>query len=310
MTMSKSARDSGLARRHATLPIAQRRHFGRWVMAVLTLALVGWFVVRLAVNPVLQWPVVGKYLFSPQILTGVRNTIVITVLAEVIGIVGGLVLAISRLSLNPVIKTVSWFYIWFFRGIPVLVQLIFWFNLGLVFRTISLSIPFTHVILVSADTNQLITPFVAVLLGLGLNEAAYDAEIIRGGILSVSRGQAEAAASLGMSSIKTMRFVVLPQALRVIIPPISNQLIIMLKISSLASVVTYRELTTTAQNIYSVNLRTIELLLVASIWYIALTTVCTLGQDLLERRLGRSLATPPKPRFSGTFIARRIARRV
>jgi polar amino acid transport system permease protein len=157
--------------------------------------------------------------------------------------------------------------------------------------------------------DQLITPFIAVLLGLGLNEAAYDAEIIRGGILSVPRGQKEASASLGMSSTKTMRFVVLPQALRVIIPPISNQLIIMLKISSLASVVTYRELTTTVQNIYSVNLRTIELLLVASIWYIALTTVCTVGQDLLERRLGRSLATPPKSRFSGTFIGRRNAKR-
>jgi polar amino acid transport system permease protein len=226
-------------------------------MAVLTLALISWFVMRLAVNPVLDWAVVGEYLFSPQILSGVRNTIVVTLLAEVIGIVAGLFLAIARISPNPVIQTLSWFYIWFFRGIPVLVQLIFWFNLGLVFQTLSLSIPFTDVVLLSADTNQLITPFIAVLLGLGLNEAAYDAEIIRGGILSVSRGQTEAAASLGLSSTKTMRFVILPQALRVIIPPISNQLIIMLKISSLASVVTYRELTTTAQNIYSVNLRSI-----------------------------------------------------
>ena len=308
--MSNGARDSGLARRHAALPIAKHRYIGRWTMAVLTLALISWFVMRLAVNPVLDWAVVGEYLFSPQILSGVRNTIVVTLLAEIIGIVAGLFLAIARISPNPVIQTLSWFYIWFFRGIPVLVQLIFWFNLGLVFQTLSLSIPFTDVVLLSADTNQLITPFIAVLLGLGLNEAAYDAEIIRGGILSVSRGQTEAAASLGMSSTKTMRFVILPQALRVIIPPISNQLIIMLKISSLASVVTYRELTTTAQNIYSVNLRTIELLLVASIWYIALTTVCTLGQDLLERRLGRSLATPPKSRLSGTFIGRRKAGRI
>jgi len=308
--MSNDARGSGLARRHAALPIAKRRHYGRWVMAVLTLALVGRSVERLADSPVLDWAVVSEYLFSPEILIGVRNTIVVTLLAELIGIVGGFFLAISRISPNPVIKTLSWLYIWFFRGVPVLVQLIFWFNLGLVFQTLSLSIPFTDVVLLSADTNEVITPFIAVLLGLGLNEAAYDAEIIRGGILSVPRGQKEASASLGMSSTTTMRFVTLPQALRVIIPPISNQLIIMLKISSLASVVTYRELTTTVQNIYSVNLRTIELLLVASIWYITITTVFTLGQDLLERRLGRSLATPPKPRFSRAFIGRRNARRI
>lgn len=302
MTVPTSARASGLADRQASLPIARRLNTGQWASAVVTLAIVGWFGWRLATNPVLDWGVVGKYMFRSEILTGVRNTIIITVLAEATGIVGGLILAVGRLSANPVIKVVSGCYIWFFRGVPVLVQLIFWYNLGLVFKTISISIPFTHVVLASAATNQLITPLAAVLLGLGLNEMAYDAEIIRGGIMSVSKGQTEAAASVGMSSTQTLRFVVLPQALRVIIPPISNQLIIMLKISALASIVTYRELTTTVENIYAVNLRTIELLLVASIWYIALTTVCTFGQSRLERRLGRSLVTQPTARQSAGML--------
>ncbi|ORB27926.1 amino acid ABC transporter permease [Mycolicibacterium parafortuitum] len=275
----------------AKLPQARTYHLGRWAVSAVVVLLSVLFVRVLATNPNLDWGVVGEYLFNPTILTGVKNTIVITVLAQAIGIFGGLLLALARLSANPVLRTGAMLYIWLFRGVPVLVQLIFWFNLGLVFPTLTVQVPWTSITLFSASTNSMITPFVAVLLGLGLNEMAYMAEVIRGGLLGVPPGQREAAASLGMTPLQTLRKVVLPQAARQIIPPTSNQLIIMLKISALASVVTYQDLLTSAQLIYSVNLRTLELLVVASIWYVVLTTVCTLGQSALERRMGRSTST-------------------
>jgi polar amino acid transport system permease protein len=276
--------------RVAGLPEARRYHLGRWAISIVVLVLIASFIRVLATNPNLDWGVVGEYLFNPTVLDGVKNTIVITVLAQLIGIVGGLLLALARLSANPVLRVGASGYIRLFRGIPVLVQLIFWFNLGLVFPSLTLGIPGTGITLVDIPTNSAITPFVAVLLGLGLNEMAYMAEIIRGGLLGVPPGQREAAASLGMTPLQTLRKVTLPQATKLIVPPTSNQLIIMLKISALASVVTYQDLLTSVQLIYSVNLRTLELLTVASIWYVALTTLCTIGQSALERRLGKSSA--------------------
>ncbi|MDN4517739.1 amino acid ABC transporter permease [Mycolicibacterium austroafricanum] len=278
----------------AKLPQARTYHLGRWTVSVIVVLLAALFIRVLATNPNLDWGVVGEYLFNPTILAGVKNTIVITVLAQAIGIVGGLLLALARLSANPVLRGGAGLYIWLFRGVPVLVQLIFWFNLGLVFPTLTVQVPWTSITVFSVPTNSMITPFVAVLLGLGLNEMAYMAEVIRGGLLGVPPGQREAAASLGMTPLQTLRKVTLPQAARQIIPPTSNQLIIMLKISALASVVTYQDLLTSAQLIYSVNLRTLELLVVASIWYVALTTVCTLGQSALERRMGRSTMISPR----------------
>ena len=278
------------ADRVAALPEARTYHLGRWAVSIIVVLLAALFVRVLAINPNLDWGVVAEYLFNPTVMDGVKNTIVITVLAQLVGITGGLLLALGRLSANPVLRVGASAYIWLFRGVPVLVQLIFWFNLGLVFPSLNVGIPWTSITLISIPTNSAITPFVAVLLGLGLNEMAYMAEIIRGGLLGVPPGQREAAASLGMTPSQTLRKVVLPQAGRLIIPPTSNQLIIMLKISALASVVTYQDLLTSVQLIYSVNLRTLELLTVASIWYVALTTVCTLGQSTLERRMGRSSA--------------------
>ena len=201
--------------------------------------------------------------------------------AQALGIALGLVFAVMRLSKNPVLSAVSWFYIWFFRGTPVLVQLVIWFNLALVFQTFT--IPGVY----SKDMNDLMTPFVAALLGLGLNEGAYMAEIVRAGILSVDEGQTEAAQSLGMSSSQTTRRVVLPQAMRVIIPPTGNEFINMLKTSSLASVVLFNELFRSAQNIFSSTLQTIELLFVISVWYLVLTSVFSAGQYYVERRFSR-----------------------
>jgi polar amino acid transport system permease protein len=305
----RGARASGKSAHDAALPQARPLHLWRWAISLILLVLLGLFVRAVASNPSLDWDVVADYLFDPTVLNGVKNTIIITVLSQAIGVGGGLILALARLSANPVLRVGAGGYIWFFRGVPVLVQLIFWFNLGLVFPTLTLGIPFTSIQLFSAPANALITPFVAVLLGLGLNEMAYMAEIIRGGLLGVPTGQREAAASLGMTPLQTLRKVVLPQAVRMIIPPTSNQLIIMLKISALASVITYQDLLTSVQLIYSVNLRTLELLIVASIWYVALTTLCTFGQSALERRMGRSLVTiTPARRNVTTRLLRMGAR--
>jgi len=208
-----------------------------------------------------------------------------------VGITLGVTFSVMRLSKNPVLSVTSWLYIWFFRGTPVLVQLLFWFNaVPAVFKTFAVSVPFTHIVLYQKPMVQFMTPFMAALLGLGLNEGAYMAEIVRAAIISVDEGQTEAAQALGMHSGLIMRRVVLPQAMRVIIPPTGNEFISMLKTSSLASVVLYGELLRRANDIYSTNLRVVELLLDASVWYLVLTSVATVGQYYLERRFARGAA--------------------
>jgi polar amino acid transport system permease protein len=264
------------------------RHPGRWAaVAVLTL-LAAMFVHSLFANPRFGWPVVGQYLFSPVILRGLQNTLILTALAMVIGTLGGLGLAVMRLSPNPVLGGVSSAYIWFFRGTPVITQLIFWNFLAVLFPRLGLGVPFGPEF-VSADTNQLINQFTACLLGLGLNEAAYMAEIVRGGIGSVEHGQTEAAAALGMTRTQTLRRIVLPQAMRVIIPPTGNETISMLKTTSLVVVIGYFELQTAAQSIYSRTFQTIPLLIVAATWYLVLTSVLSVGQGYLERYFGRGV---------------------
>ncbi|MEA2200953.1 MAG: polar amino acid transport system permease protein [Solirubrobacteraceae bacterium] len=262
------------------------RHPGRWIAAALVLLLAVALVRSVASNPRFEWSVVGHYLFDQRILHGVLVTIELTAIAMAIGIVLGVVLAVMRLSPNPLVSGGSWFYIWFFRGTPVLVQLLFWYNIAALYPKIGLGIPFGPSF-VHADANKLITPFTAAILGLGLNEGAYMAEIVRAGIISVPEGQADAAQSLGMTRLQTMRRIVLPQAMRVIIPPTGNETISMLKSSSLASVIVVTELLYAAQLIYSVNFKTIQLLIVASIWYIVCTSVLYVGQFYLERYYGR-----------------------
>jgi polar amino acid transport system permease protein len=262
------------------------RHPGRWIAAALVLLLAVALVRSVASNPRFEWSVVGHFLFDQRILHGVLVTIELTAIAMAIGIVLGVVLAVMRLSPNPLVSGGSWFYIWFFRGTPVLVQLLFWYNIAALYPKIGLGIPFGPSF-VHADANKLITPFTAAILGLGLNEGAYMAEIVRAGIISVPDGQADAAQSLGMTRLQTMRRIVLPQAMRVIIPPTGNETISMLKSSSLASVIVVTELLYAAQLIYSVNFKTIQLLIVASIWYIVCTSVLYVGQFYLERYYGR-----------------------
>ncbi len=286
-------------------PVPLRRP-GRWVAFALVLFLAAWFGHLLVTNPNFQWPVVGKYLFDRNILRGVLLTIELTVSAMCIGIALGIAFALMRLSDNPLLSLFAQTYIVCFRGTPALVQLIFWFNLAALFPVITLGIPFFGPDFMTVNANALITPFVAANLGLGLCEGAYMAEIVRSGILSVDPGQREAAAAVGMTRAQTMRKVVLPQALRVIVPPTGNQVIGMLKYTSLASVISVTELLASAELVYTRTFETIPLLIVVSLWYLALTTLLTAGQRLIEQHVGRSHSdTGPKPRREFAAAVRR-----
>ena len=266
------------------------RHPGRWLAAAVILVLAAMLAHTLVTNENFHWDVVGRYLTTDSILNGLKNTLILTALSMAIGIVGGIGLAVMRLSANPLMSWTAAGYIWLFRGTPVITQLLFWFYLGALFPRLGLGIPFGPTF-VSVDTNSLIAPFTAALLGLGLNEAAYMAEIVRGGILSVEHGQTEAAEALGMTRARILRRIVLPQAMRVIIPPTGNETISMLKTTSLVVVIAYFELMTAVQQIYSRNFQTIPLLIVAAIWYLLLTSVLTLIQGRIEKRFARGTVT-------------------
>jgi polar amino acid transport system permease protein len=263
------------------------RHPGRWVAAAIVLYLLIAVANSMAENPRFEWGIVRQYFTSSRILNGLVVTLELTVVSMAIGILLGAVLAVMRLSPNPLVSSASWFYIWIFRGTPVLVQIFFWFNIASVYPLIAIGLPFGGPQIAHINATTAITPFVAGVLALGLNEAAYYAEIVRAGIISVEEGQTEAAQSLGMTRLLTMRRIVLPQAMRVIIPPTGNETISMLKTSSLVSAIAVTDLLYAAQQIYAVNYRTIQLLIVASLWYLIVTTILSIGQFYLERHFGR-----------------------
>lgn len=269
----------------------------RWISAIIVLALVVGFVLVIMTNPNLDFDAVGEFLFDARILDGVWLTIVITLISMAVSTVLSVVIAAMRLSSNPVLTSVAWFYVWAFRGTPVLVQIVLWGYLGLLFDRVTLGIPMTDMVFWSVDTNTLVTPFVAGLLALTLNQAAYSSEIVRAGMVSVDEGQREAAYSLGMSPLYTFRRVLLPQAMKVIIPPMGNELISMLKNTSLLSVIAVMELYTQASVISASNLKQVELLIVVSLWYLFMTSVLSVPQYYLERRFGRGSTRnlPPTP---------------
>ncbi len=244
----------------------------------------------LVTNPKWRWDLVWHYVFTAQVLKGLWLTIWLTVVSMIIGVVLGIVLAVMRLSPNPVLKSVAWGYIWLFRGTPVLVQIVFWTFLAQLYRTISLGIPFGKEFLFW-DTNTLISITTGCILGLGLNEGAYMAEIVRAGIMSVDRGQTEAAEALGMNRVTLMRRIVLPQAMRIIVPPTGNETISMLKTTSLVALVGVYDLFGTVQLIYGSNFQQVPLLVVASIWYLVVTSIMSVGQYFLEKRFGRGATT-------------------
>ncbi|WP_406863078.1 amino acid ABC transporter permease [Streptomyces sp. HUAS MG47] len=265
------------------------RHYGRWVAGVVVVAVLGLLVYAFSQGNV-RWATVPEKLFDPSILTGLWHTILISVLSMALGLVLGVLFAVMRLSKNPVTSTVAWLYIWIFRGTPVYVQLLIWFNLALIF-------PIFNIGFYKDEMTDVMTPFLAALLGLGLNEGAYMAEIVRAGIQSVDEGQTEASHALGMTQSQTMRRVVLPQSMRVIIPPTGNEFINMLKTSSLVVAVQYQDLLRSAQDIASTSFAVMEMFFVASIWYLALTSVFSVGQYYLERRYARGSlrSLPPTP---------------
>lgn len=255
-----------------------------WAAAI---AVVAGLVYTTVTNENYQWPVVFSYFTTRSILDGLLLTLVLTVVSMGLGTLLGLLLAIMRMSHQPPISGLAGLYITFFRGTPVLVQLIFWFNIAALYPNVSLGIPFTD-ISTPVDVNALMTPLTAAIVGLTLNEAAYMAEIIRGGFASVSRGQYEAADSLGMSGFTRLRHVIIPQTMPAIIPATGNQVIGMLKGTSLVSVLGVAELLNSAQSIYARTYQTIPLLIVASLWYLIMTLALSVPQSMIERRFSRS----------------------
>ncbi len=222
------------------------RHPWTWAASTASVLVAGGVLYSVATNPAFQWPVVAQYMFDPQILAGLSRTLELTTVAMLIGLALGTMLAVMRLSANLLLSTLSWLYIWFFRSVPVLVQLIFWYNFGALYPKIVLAVPFGPE-LYSAGTNDVITPLTAALAGLGLAQAAYTAEVIRAGIESVPRGQTRAAKALGMTPATVFVRIVFPQAMRVIIPPVGNEVISMVKGTSLVSVIAMADLLYTAQ---------------------------------------------------------------
>ncbi|WP_454658592.1 amino acid ABC transporter permease [Bosea beijingensis] len=269
------------------LIIVPRRHFGRIIGAAIVCIALAAIVRAFAVGQI-EWDYVAEFLTVPAILTGLVNTIVMAILAMVLGITLGVVFAVMRLSANPVLSNTAIGYIWFFRAVPALLQLLLWFNLALVFPT--LGIPG----LFSFKTVEVMTPFVAALLGLGIQQGAFTAEVVRAGLLSVDNGQYEAAQTLGMTRLQLLRRIIMPQAMRVIVPPIGNEFIGMVKLTSLASVIQFAEILHSAQNIYYANSRVIELLIVAAIWYLVVVTVLSLIQGRIEAYYARGVAAPAK----------------
>ncbi|MFJ6538423.1 amino acid ABC transporter permease [Paenarthrobacter sp. NPDC091711] len=272
------------------LRIIRKKKTGQVILAVAMTVLVAALVLNLAGNPNMQWSTMWEHVWDPQVLKGLWTTVVLTVICMITGTLLGVLLATMALSNNKVLRVISVGYVWIFRGTPLLVQLIIWYNLAAIFPTLGIGIPFTS-LGISIDTNTAITGFVAALLGFTLNEAAYMSEIVRASIGAVDTGQAEAAKSIGMGSGMTMRRIVLPQAMRVLVPPTANQAISMLKATSLVAFIAGGDLLTAVQDIYSVNFAVIPLLLTACFWYLVVVSIASIGQHFLERKVGKGFTT-------------------
>ena len=267
---------------------------GPIVAAVIVVLLAAMLIQGLITNPRLDWPTVWKYLFNENVLEGIRYTLELTVISMVVAIILSVILAIMRKSINPVLRGVSWFFIWFFRGTPVYTQLIFWGLFAVLIPKISLGIPFTSVEFWSIDSNVVVTAFNAAWIGLALNEAAYLSEIVRAGLEAVDPGQTEAAKALGMNRTLIMRRIVLPQAMRIIIPPTGNETIGVLKTTSLVTAVPFTlELQFATNAIANRIYKPIPLLLVACFWYLLITSILMVVQSRLEAHFGKGFNARP-----------------
>lgn len=274
MTTSPLAPGGVSTARPRVVPV---RHYGQWLAVAIVVVIAIALISDIAQNSVIRWPIIGARLFAEPILQGVLITVILTVVSMILGVVGGVIVAIMRLSTNPVLRYTSGLYVWIFRGTPILVQILVWFNLALF-------VPEIGLFGLSVETNSLISPLFAAILGLTLNECAYVSEIVRGGIQSVDQGQREAAQALGMKRGHIMRRIILPQAMRAILPPLGNETVTLLKETSLVAVIGAGDLLTRAQQIGATDFSRMEMLIVASLWYLALTTVASGLQWWLERR--------------------------
>jgi polar amino acid transport system permease protein len=278
---------------------------GLWIWAAVVLVLVAMLVNGLVTNPNYHWDVVAEHLFDPRVLRAIGWTLILTVGAMAIGIVMAVTTAVMRMGSNPILRSVAWAYIWFFRGTPVYTQLLFWGLIAVLYPRLSLGIPFGPEFFVF-DTQDVITAFVAALLGLGLNEGAYLSEIVRAGLNSVDKGQWEAASALGMKRSTTLWRIVIPQAMRVIVPPTGNETISMLKTTSLVTAVPFSlELTFVTMAIGNRNFLPLPLLIVAAIWYLLITSILMVGQHYLERYYGRGFDGDDQTRGSAKGISKR-----
>lgn len=263
--------------------IVPQRHYGRIISSIVIIGLVLALAWSFAHGDI-EWAYVSRFLTAPAILKGLANTILLAICAMTLGIVLGVIFAVMRMSENPVLRSVALGYVWLFRAAPALLQLLIWFNLALIFPT--LGIPG----LFEVRTVDVMTPFVAGLLGLGIQQGAYTSEVVRAGLLAVDRGQYEAAQSIGMTRLKMLRRIVMPQAMRVIVPPVGNEFIGMVKFTSLASVIQYSEMLHAAQTIFYANSRVLELLFVACIWYLLVVSILSIGQSFIEKYYNRGIA--------------------
>ena len=302
---TEDAPQVGASSRPAPIKAIPVRHPWRWVAGIVLIIfgamLIHTLVFSTSQQPNqsgsrFQWNIVGSYIFSPLIMQGVVLTIELTIVSMIVGVSLGVLIAVMRLSKSRLISGSAWAYVWFFRGTPVLVQIYFWFYISALYPNLTLGIPFGPSF-VSINMNAVLTAFWAGVLALSLNEGAYMSEIVRAGIISVDEGQGEAAHSLGMSKGKSLRLIVLPQAMRLIIPPTGNETISMLKTTSLVSAIGVGELTHWSLDIAAQNYRFIQMMIVASIWYLAMTTILSIGQYYLERHYARgsSRALPLTP---------------
>lgn len=271
----------------ARLKVVPQRQYGIWIGTALALMLAGLIIRAFAVNPAFDWDTAFRYVLHPPILRGLGTTLLLTVLIMAVAIVIGTVVAIMRVSPSPILRAFAGVYVWFFRGVPALIQLIFWFNLSLLMREVSLTLPYFGTIF-AVRTNDIMTPFLSAVVALSLCEAGYMAEIIRAGIKSVPSGQAEAASALGMPYRMILKRITLPQAMRFVVPPTGNEAINLLKTTSLVTFIAVDDLFYSAQSIYARTFETIPLLIVVAFWYLAVVSIMSIGQHFLERHFGRS----------------------
>jgi polar amino acid transport system permease protein len=279
----------------AAKPVPQRRP-GRWVSAGALLVLFAMLVHGLLTNSRFRWAVVGSYLTDGSILRGLVLTLWLTAAVMAVGYLLGIVIAVLRLSGNPVLGTLCFGFVWLVRSVPLLVQLLFWYELASLYPRLSLGVPFGPEF-ASFRTAHLFSGLTAAFVGLTLDVAAFSSEIVRGGLLSVDRGQTEAAQALGLGRVRILRRIVLPQAMPAVVPASGNLLIGVLKATSIVSVIAVQDLLYSAQLIYNQNFEIVPLLVVVTLWYIALTTLLSIGQYFVERRFARGRSRGPGPGF-------------